>query len=26
VNGTDDPISASLLGHLINRVQALYKH
>jgi len=26
VNGTNDPISASLLGHLINRVQALYKH
>ena len=26
VNGTNDPISASLLGNLINRVQALYKH
>jgi hypothetical protein len=26
VNGTNDPISASLLGRLINRVQALYKH
>jgi len=26
VNGTNDPISASLLGKLINRVQALYKH
>jgi len=26
VNGTNDPISASLLGKLISRVQALYKH
>lgn len=26
VNGTNDPISASLLGNLVNRVQALYKH
>ncbi len=26
VNGTNDPISASLLSRLINRVQALYKH
>jgi hypothetical protein len=26
VNGTNDPISASLLGKFINRVQALYKH
>jgi hypothetical protein len=26
VNGTNDPISASLLGSLINRVQALYTH
>jgi hypothetical protein len=26
VNGTNDPIPASLLGNLINRVQALYKH
>ena len=26
VTGTNDPISASLLGNLINRVQALYKH
>jgi hypothetical protein len=26
VDGTNDPISASLLGNLINRVQALYKH
>jgi hypothetical protein len=26
VNGINDPISASLLGKLINRVQALYKH
>jgi hypothetical protein len=26
LNGTDDPISASLLGNLIHRVQALYKH
>ena len=26
VNGTNDPISVSLLGNLINRVQALYKH
>ena len=26
VNGTNDPISASLLSNLINRVQALYKH
>jgi len=26
VNGTNDPISASLLGSLINRVQALYRH
>jgi len=26
VNGINDPISASLLGNLINRVQALYKH
>jgi hypothetical protein len=26
VNGTNDPISASLLGNLIKRVQALYKH
>jgi hypothetical protein len=26
VNGTNDPISASLLGNLIDRVQALYKH
>jgi hypothetical protein len=25
VNGTNDPISASLLGHLISRVQALYR-
>jgi hypothetical protein len=25
VNGTNDPISTSLLGELINRVQALYK-
>jgi len=26
VNGTNDPIPASLLGKFINRVQALYKH
>jgi len=26
LNGTNDPISASLLGELVNRVQALYKH
>lgn len=26
VNGTNDPVSASLLGKLINRVQALYPH
>lgn len=26
VDGTNDPISASLLGDLISRVQALYKH
>lgn len=26
MNGTDDPISSSLLGKLITRVQALYKH
>jgi hypothetical protein len=26
VDGTNDPISASLLGNLISRVQALYKH
>jgi hypothetical protein len=26
VGGTNDPISASLLGTFINRVQALYKH
>lgn len=26
LNGTNDPISASLLGRLISRVQALYKH
>jgi hypothetical protein len=26
LDGTNDPISASLLGSLINRVQALYKH
>jgi hypothetical protein len=26
VNGTNDAISASLLGRLINRVQALYRH
>ncbi len=26
VNGTNDPISASLLSRLINRVQALYPH
>jgi hypothetical protein len=26
VDGTNDPISASLLGRLISRVQALYKH
>jgi hypothetical protein len=26
LNGTNDPIPASLLGNLINRVQALYKH
>lgn len=26
VNGTNDPIPASLLSNLINRVQALYKH
>ncbi len=26
VNGTNDPISASFLGKLIGRVQALYKH
>jgi hypothetical protein len=26
LNGTNDPISATLLGNLINRVQALYKH
>jgi hypothetical protein len=26
VNGTNDPISASLLGNLIKRAQALYKH
>ena len=26
VNGTNDPIPASLLGKLISRVQALYKH
>ena len=26
LNGTNDPIPASLLGKLISRVQALYKH
>jgi hypothetical protein len=26
VNGTNDPIPASLLGKLINRAQALYRH
>jgi hypothetical protein len=26
LNGTNDPISASLLSDLVNRVQALYKH
>jgi hypothetical protein len=26
INGTNDPISASLLGKLIGRVQALYQH
>jgi len=26
LNGTNDPVSASLLGKLIGRVQALYKH
>ena len=26
LNGTNDPISVSLMGNLINRVQALYKH
>jgi hypothetical protein len=26
LNGTNDPISASLLGNLVKRVQALYKH
>ena len=26
VGGTNDPVSASLLGSFINRVQALYKH
>ncbi|HEV3289214.1 MAG TPA: hypothetical protein VG123_09485, partial [Streptosporangiaceae bacterium] len=26
VNGTNDPISASLLGNLIKRARALYKH
>jgi len=26
LNGTNDPIPASLLGNLIHRVQALYKH
>jgi hypothetical protein len=26
LNGTDDPISASFLGSLIKRVQALYRH
>jgi len=26
VSGTNDPISASLLGTFIKRVQALYKH
>jgi hypothetical protein len=26
LNGTNDPISASLLGNLISRVQALYQH
>ncbi len=26
VNGTNDPVSASLIGRLISRVQALYKH
>jgi len=26
LNGTNDPISAALLGKLINRVQALYRH
>ena len=26
VSGTNDPISASLLGTFIHRVQALYKH
>jgi hypothetical protein len=26
VNGTNDPISSSLLGNLVKRVQALYKH
>lgn len=26
VNGTNDPISSSLLGKLVTRVQALYKH
>jgi hypothetical protein len=26
LDGTNDPISASLLGSLMNRVQALYKH
>ena len=26
INGTNDPISASLLGKLIGRVRALYRH
>jgi hypothetical protein len=26
LNGTNDPVSASLLGNLVNRVQALYQH
>jgi len=26
LDGTNDPISASLLGNLVNRVQALYRH
>ena len=26
LNGTNDPVSATLLGNLINRVQALYRH
>jgi hypothetical protein len=26
LNGTNDPISASLMGNLIHRVQALYRH